>query len=631
MKLSKIFLTTILVFTLGAINPVQAEDKVIPVGEDIFIENETDFLAAAETRGENNTWIIKDNITLTKLHSAKALGNGSFIAIPSGTTIKGEGDAKNITFELGVTKLTKVFSALGDITIENLNIIAPFKSDPGKNAYQFTPTLISFSENSKNIVLRDSWFSPSAQSVGVDLEEAPHANFGIGLYFSSKNANVTFDKARISTGRLQFQSGSSGKVTFIQSLFGQSEFLHKDGIEDELIYVVDGKNWKFDADKETRFNLGAVLSDPSYFKILHDMIGDRFEFSHRDFFINFTNEIIAGKTTIKLSSTDLWAEHMVTEFLDNILSDDEKYGKNKNFQYAVTYGPYEKSYESDWHEPVDLEDGKPVPVGKHRISVGIFNSEIGLYDYFSSAIIVESTEDEIEIEKEQIKPKIEVNNPVVLEQFGDKKPVVTFPKGSFMTDVKIDFGPSTILSENLDTAIGFINKSLSKSKIGKTFTIDISALNDEGALVDAEKGALITVTVPIPKNLDRSKTLKVYYIDQNDYEAKELPTTLNADGTLTFLTPHFSNYMIAEVIEGEVEELPVPTPEPEPNPEPKPESETEPVVKPVEKPVVKDPTGPVLPPTGVSSSLAIGAPLAILGVLMIGLDQLKRYMKKLNN
>ena len=54
-------------------------------------------------------------------------------------------------------------------------------------------------------------------------------------------------------------------------------------------------------------------------------------------------------------------------------------------------------------------------------------------------------------------------------------------------------------------------------------------------------------------------------------------------------------------------------------------------MKPVEKPVVKDPTGPVLPPTGVSSSLAIGAPLAILGVLMIGLDQLKRYMKKLNN
>lgn len=119
MKLSKIFLTTILLFTLGAINPVQAEDKVIPVGEDIFIENETDFLAAAETRGENNTWIIKDNITLTKLHSEKALGNGSFIAIPAGTTIKGEGDAKNITFELGVTKLTKVFSALGDITIEN--------------------------------------------------------------------------------------------------------------------------------------------------------------------------------------------------------------------------------------------------------------------------------------------------------------------------------------------------------------------------------------------------------------------------------------------------------------------------------------------------------------------------------
>ncbi len=37
MKLSKIFLTTILVFTLGAINPVQAEDKVIPVGEDIII------------------------------------------------------------------------------------------------------------------------------------------------------------------------------------------------------------------------------------------------------------------------------------------------------------------------------------------------------------------------------------------------------------------------------------------------------------------------------------------------------------------------------------------------------------------------------------------------------------------
>ena len=626
MKLFKLFLTTLMVFSLSGLNPVKADHNVIN------ISNEQEFLDAAEKGGKGTTWNITHRIDLTKLNNAGTLTNNSYITIPADTTIIGNNNV--IVFNLGETKLTKVMYALGDISINGLSISAPFKSDSSKDAYQFTPTLISFSKDSNKISLSNLNLYTSHKSVEVD--QVPHSNYGVGLYFSSKDANVTFDNVTMNSGRLQFVKNSRGKVTFTNnSYIGQEAFLSKDGIEDEVIYVVDNNSWNFSVDKTSSFDLGGVLSSETYLDELFNLIGPSFSAPHGKLTELLKEDLTSDKLLIKLSSKTLWNEDFILDILNRTVKDG-KYGYYKDTEFILDYGISGKNTGSDLTTVGHLVDGELAAVGEHKVSIVALNPKIGLAEFYNNLFSVVVT-------KNTVTPETHVTDKDVLEQFGSKKPVVNFPEGAFVEPVEIDFGPSTIKPDDLTTAIGYINKSLLEFKIGRTFTIDIRALSSIGSVVESTNKDTINVTVPIPMSLVGAKALKVYYIDQNDYTATALDTIVNADGTISFLTTHFSNYMIAEVIEGEVEELPVPTPEPEPKPEPKPEPtpepkpepkpepETEPVVKPVEKPVVKDPTGPVLPPTGVSSSLAIGAPLAILGVLMIGLDQLKRYMKKLNN
>lgn len=617
MKLFKLFLTTLLVFTLGGINPVQAEGAGSGTKE-FVIKNGDDLLAAAESGEEDTIWRFYDNVVLTKLHSTNELNNNSHIKIPAGTIIIG--NHFNLDFELEKeVKLTKVFSALGNVDISGLDITAPFRSNPDLGKYQFTQTLFSFSKESREIVLSNLTLRPSEQSVIVEPGEEPHSNFGVGLYFySNEDAEVLFNDVRITSGRLQFEKGSKGNVEFRYTKISQDKFLNKDGLEDEIIYVVDDNSWDFTLDDNTTFELGRAKSEYSYLNKLLGLVGQRFTYANLDFSKHFNNEISKGTTTIKLSSTDLWDEKMVTDILDNILSDDEKYGEYKDFKYILTYGVGGKSYDSDWHEPVKLENGKPVPVGKHQISIEIQNPKIGLEVIINTAFVVESIEN-------LITPETVIDEDIQ-NQFGTVKPSVTFPEGTFTEPVTIGFSLSTIAPNNLDKAIDYINKSLKGTEVGRTFTLDINALSVNGAVVKSIGDNLIEVTVPMPESMKNTNRVRIYFINQNTFEAEWLDTTLNEDGSITFLTSHFSNFMIAEIVDAKDEPA---TELPDVDVEETPGEELTP--KPTEKPKDKDTTVPVLPETGMNTGLSLGTPLVVLGMLLIAVDQLKRYKKRINN
>ena len=72
---------------------------------------------------------------------------------------------------------------------------------------------------------------------------------------------------------------------------------------------------------------------------------------------------------------------------------------------------------------------------------------------------------------------------------------------------------------------------------------DISLILD-GATV--QPGGTVEVTLPAPENAAEFDTLQVVYID-DDGNVTPCETRVNADGTVTFVTDHFSHYAIVGV------------------------------------------------------------------------------------
>jgi hypothetical protein len=69
---------------------------------------------------------------------------------------------------------------------------------------------------------------------------------------------------------------------------------------------------------------------------------------------------------------------------------------------------------------------------------------------------------------------------------------------------------------------------------------DISMMLDG---VTVQPGGTVEVTLPAPENAGDYGKLQVVYIDDNG-EVTPCETRLNADGTITFVTDHFSHYAI---------------------------------------------------------------------------------------
>ena len=78
---------------------------------------------------------------------------------------------------------------------------------------------------------------------------------------------------------------------------------------------------------------------------------------------------------------------------------------------------------------------------------------------------------------------------------------------------------------------------------------DVLAVYDINLLVDGasvQPGGEVMVTIPAPANVGKNDTLVVVYVDDNG-NVTPCETVRNADGTLTFVTNHFSYYAVVVV------------------------------------------------------------------------------------
>ena len=136
---------------------------------------------------------------------------------------------------------------------------------------------------------------------------------------------------------------------------------------------------------------------------------------------------------------------------------------------------------------------------------------------------------------------------------------VTVPAGSTAI-----LDPNTVISvnkitaeiaenvkNNIFTAIGGGNVSF-----GVLASFDISLLLN-GATV--QPGGMVAFTLPAPENTEGYDRFVVVYIDDNG-NVTPCETTVNADGSITFLTDHFSMYSIIGIKDAPVVTPPVDTP-----------------------------------------------------------------------
>lgn len=63
---------------------------------------------------------------------------------------------------------------------------------------------------------------------------------------------------------------------------------------------------------------------------------------------------------------------------------------------------------------------------------------------------------------------------------------------------------------------------------------------------EVQPGGAVKVTLPIPESASKYKNVQVVYIDDNG-NVTACKTEMNNDGTLTFITDHFSHYAIVGV------------------------------------------------------------------------------------
>ena len=132
--------------------------------------------------------------------------------------------------------------------------------------------------------------------------------------------------------------------------------------------------------------------------------------------------------------------------------------------------------------------------------------------------------------------------------------------------VEIPEGSDAALDENTILEVDRVEEELSSethdsisASVGEDKQTDILATYDIELLLDGanvQPGGEIEVTLPIPENASAYDSLQVVYIDANG-DAFPCETTVNGDGTLTFLTNHFSRYAVIGVKAEETEAPPL--------------------------------------------------------------------------
>ena len=98
------------------------------------------------------------------------------------------------------------------------------------------------------------------------------------------------------------------------------------------------------------------------------------------------------------------------------------------------------------------------------------------------------------------------------------------------------------MKENIETVLGDV-------KAAVLVTYDISLLLDG---VTVQPGGAVEVTLPAPENMSGFQRIQVVYIDDNG-NVTPCETRVNEDGTVTFVTDHFSRYAIVGVNDAETE------------------------------------------------------------------------------
>ena len=143
--------------------------------------------------------------------------------------------------------------------------------------------------------------------------------------------------------------------------------------------------------------------------------------------------------------------------------------------------------------------------------------------------------------KERIDMLLEVEE-IVSPDNGDIK--VSVPEGSSAvfevgTTLEVEEANDRI-SENVKASIEVV---VQNNKAEVLASYDISLLLD-GARV--QPGGAVEVTLPVPENAGEYDELQVVYIDDSG-KATLCETHMNEDGTITFVTDHFSHYAIVGI------------------------------------------------------------------------------------
>ena len=123
--------------------------------------------------------------------------------------------------------------------------------------------------------------------------------------------------------------------------------------------------------------------------------------------------------------------------------------------------------------------------------------------------------------------------------------VLTIPDGS---DAIIDMDTILEVDEVEDELSASIQKNVDYA-IGKDKDTELLAVYDIELVLDGatvQPGGLVMITLPAPENAADHESLQVVYIDSKG-NVSLCDTTVNSDGSVSFLTDHFSRYAIVGV------------------------------------------------------------------------------------
>lgn len=107
------------------------------------------------------------------------------------------------------------------------------------------------------------------------------------------------------------------------------------------------------------------------------------------------------------------------------------------------------------------------------------------------------------------------------------------PEGAKLTSTKLESGTA------YDAAIAAVKAAKTSSQTA-VYEFD---LTDASNAAIHELGGMIAVTVPAPFTVEADHELHVYRLNETDNSLIACDVTVNADGTVTFLTNHFSTYI----------------------------------------------------------------------------------------